>query len=85
MAKNGIERTIGRLEGKIDSLGLTITELKNAFDSLEKGRLSTLEINFAKFYTEIHTKAKNTAMWISALVAIVVSVVSAMIIYSLQR
>ena len=81
---NEFERSLGRLEGKMDSMTEVMTRLANSFDNLEKGRLSTLEINFAKFYTEINTKAKNAAFWTSAITAIFVSVVSAIIVYLLK-
>lgn len=77
---NEFERSLGRLEGKMDSMTEVMTRLANSFDNLEKGRLSTLEINFAKFYTEINTKAKSIAIIYSIVSAILVSVITAFII-----
>lgn len=41
------QRSIGRLEGKIDLIIDTMDKLKDAFETLESGRLSTLEKDFA--------------------------------------
>lgn len=46
---DGIERSIGRLEGKIDLVIGDVSELKVAFNTLEAGRLSRLERDFANF------------------------------------
>ena len=77
---NGLERSIGRLEGKVDALITEVKDLKKSFNTLEEGRVSTLEHDFAKLYTEVKIKAKNTAMWMSAIISIGVSVLTAVLI-----
>ncbi len=42
-----INRAIGRLEGKMDSLIISTNALASSFKTLEEGRLSTLEREFA--------------------------------------
>lgn len=44
---NELQRSIGRLEGKMDMLVSGMQEMASSFSSLEKGRLSKLEIAFA--------------------------------------
>ena len=78
---------IGRLEGKMDSVLTMISEVKgdvtslrNDFGTMEKGRLTALEVKFATLTTEITTKAKNMAIYVGIAVSIVSSVVSAVVI-----
>ena len=79
--EQNFERALGRLEGKLDSMNEVITRLANAFDNLEKGRLSTLEINFAKLQTETSDSARTTATWISAFISIVVTVIGGLLLF----
>jgi hypothetical protein len=79
-----LERSIGRLEGKIDGLAIGMGSLKADVVSLSNdfsGRLSRLEISFATLSTEVSVKAQSKAIWISAGMSFIVSVVSAMVIY----
>lgn len=73
-------RAIGKLEGKMDLMVNSVSNLASSFESLEKGRLSRLEIGFATLNTEVKDKARNTAVWSGAIVAIIVSVATAVII-----
>ena len=86
MPKNllDVERSIGRLEGKLDTVVTIVTDLKAQFDVLEKGRLSGLEVSFATLNAEVGTRAKNTALWTGAIVSICVSIASGIIIYILN-
>ena len=50
MPPNNLERSLGRLEGKVDGMAIniqtidqSIKELRASFDVLEQGRLSGLE------------------------------------------
>ena len=70
-----VSRSIGRLEGKMDSLIVAVGSLQGAFDTMEKGRLSVLEVKFATLHTEVTTKAKSSA----ALWAVAASVVSSFV------
>lgn len=81
--RTDFERSLGRVEGKLDSVISVVTDLKSSFDSLEKGRLSRLEVAFATLHTEVSVKAKNSAMWSATIISVVVSVVTAIIIKSL--
>lgn len=47
MADSGVERSIGRLEGKIDLIVNQVSGLRAEFMTLEAGRLSKLERDFA--------------------------------------
>jgi len=86
---NNLERAIGKLEGKMDMLISSMEGMAQSFANLEKGRLSTLEINFAKMQVELADRSKTTALKTSALVSIVVgvivSVLSAFIIYNFKN
>ncbi len=42
--QSGLERSIGRLEGKVDLMLKETTSLRADFQSLEQGRLSRLEV-----------------------------------------
>ena len=81
MEQVDLERAIGRVEGKLDLVVTSISELKNAFDTMEKGRLSRLEVLFATLETQISVKARSTAMWTSAALSILTSVAAGVIIY----
>ena len=89
---SGIERSIGRLEGKVDgivgdikTISDSMNALKSSFDVLEKGRLSNLEVSFASLQAEVQVKAKNTALWAGAIISVSVSVVSGVLIYIITR
>lgn len=59
-----VERSLGRVEGKLDSLIVAVGSLQGAFDALEKGRLSVLEVKFATLNTEVAATARNkAALW----------------------
>lgn len=51
--EEGVERSIGRLEGKLDLVIDTMTELKAQFISLEAGRLSKLESTVAGLVVKV--------------------------------
>ena len=65
---------IGELKGEMKNMSATILRLANAFDNLEKGRLSTLEINFAKLQTEVGERSRQTAVRTAAITSIIVGV-----------
>ena len=85
--ENNLERAIGKLEGKMDMLVASMDGMAQAFNNLEKGRLSTLEINFAKLLTETNertsigiSKAKGVAMWTTLIASGVISVIVALVL-----
>ena len=92
MPPNNVERSIGRLEGKIDGMVMDIqnvnqsmTNLKSSFDVLEQGRLSGLEVRFATLQAEVSLKAKNTAMWASSIVAGAISIISGAVLFFIAK
>ena len=78
------ERSIGRLEGKLDSVISLVADIKGAFEKMEKGRLSVLEISFATLKTEVEVKTRSSAVIISAVISILVGVSSSFIIFWLK-
>lgn len=83
MENQEIYLKLGAVEGKMDLVVSSIAALKESFDQMEKGRLSRLEVAFATLDTEVGTKAKNSAMWYSASMSVLGSVVSGVILYLL--
>ena len=85
MEEQNLERAIGKLEGKMDMLISSMDSMSQAFANLEKGRLSTLEINFAKMQTELSDRARNTALttslWSSTIIGIIVIVIGALVLH----
>jgi hypothetical protein len=79
-----LERSLGRLEGKMDSMVASMNHLASAFDNLEKGRLSTLEINFARMQVEVYDRAKSSSMWTSAIISLIISTFSGLMVYLLK-
>lgn len=79
-----LERSLGRLEGKMDSMVSSMNHLTSAFDNLEKGRLSTLEINFAKMQVEVFERAKSSSIWTSAITSVIVTVIASLIVYLIK-
>ena len=76
-----LQRSLGQLEGKMDSMISTMERMANSFDSLEKGRLSRLEVLYATLSTEVAEKAKHTAGWTSAFISVAISAASMIIAY----
>ncbi len=76
---NNLERSIGKIEGKLDAVVAAVHEMKSSFDSLENGRLSRLEIAFATLQAETTMRAKTVAIWIASGVSIAVSLISALL------
>ena len=84
---SNVQRSLGRIEGGIieikADIGLMRTDhalLQAEFQALEAGRLTKLESAFALSQAEIKRHAKNTALIWASGVAIVISVITAMII-----
>ena len=67
MNDENFERALGRLEGKMDSMVASVNALAASFESLEKGRLSRLEIAFATLKGETTAESTSTARWTSAI------------------
>jgi len=78
-----IGRAIGRLEGKLDLVIDNVAFLKTSFETMEKGRLSKLEVVFATLQTEVNLKARNTAFYTGIIASIISSIVSAVVLYAL--
>lgn len=88
----GIERSFGRMEGKLDSLTTSITDLKGAivgvqndFATMEKGRLTRLEVNFATLQTETAYRAKTAAIITGIITSVLSSVVAGTILYAIAH
>ena len=64
---NSVERSIGRLEGKIDLVIQEVSGLKVSFNTLEEGRVSTLERNFANLTGKLSMIAAGVSVAISVL------------------
>lgn len=86
-----IQRSLGRIEGGISELKTEVglirvdhSALRAEFNKLEAGRLTKLESEFAVSQAEIHAKARSIAVWVSSIVAIAISVITAMIIRYLE-
>lgn len=86
-----IQRSLGRIEGGILELKADVTLIRTdhallraEFTKLEAGRLTKLESQFAVAQSEIHTKARQTAIWTSSAVAIIISITTAIIIHFLK-
>lgn len=84
--KQSINLLIGKMDGKLDMVIETMNQLSASFANLEKGRLSTLEINFAKLLTEVNQRtdsgiqrAKATAVWFSLVIGGIISVLGGII------
>ena len=87
MSSDSVERSIGRIEGKLDSaivavsqVGGEVKSLRDDFATMEKGRLSRLEVSFASLETTVNLKAKNTAMFWGTIMSIIASIVSAILV-----
>lgn len=76
-----IQRSIGRLEGKLDSVLGVVSKLSVDFTALEQGRLSRLEVAFNTLETETNVKTTASARWTAAIMSIGVSVIAAVISY----
>lgn len=74
-------RALGRLEGKMDSVVAAVTAISASFESLEKGRLSRLEIAFATLKGETATESTATARWTSAIWSLGVTIGSVLILH----
>ena len=81
-----LERSIGRLEGKVDVviediklISDNMTALRASFDILEKGRLSNLEVSFASLQAKVQERARNTALIYSGTISFAISILSAII------
>lgn len=84
------QRSLGRIEGGIIELKNSLTllrtdhaSLREEFTKMESGRLTKLESSFAVMESNMHAKAKSTAMFFSFITAIVVSVITAVLIHYL--
>ena len=68
--QNGEQRSISRLEGKLDSLIIKVDDLAHAFQTLEAGRLSSLEKDFAELSGRLQVAATIIAFIVSIAVAL---------------
>ena len=68
------ERSIGRLEGKVDLLITKVDNLDKSFHTLEEGRLSTLEHDFANLTGKLSIIAVIVSAVISIATAVVVKI-----------
>lgn len=82
-----VQRSLGRIEGGISELKADIflirtdhTLLREEFNKLEAGRLTKMESEFATFRALAHVKARNTAVFFSSVIAVIISVVTAFIL-----
>lgn len=82
-----VQRSLGRIEGGISEvkteLSLLRTDhagLRAEFNKLEAGRLTRLESQFAVHQSEVKSKARNTAIWMSTIVSLATSILLAVIV-----
>lgn len=87
---NNLERALGRLEGKLDGMvnivntvSNDVSSLRNDFGTMEKGRLTALEVKFASMSSESKAKAKISGFWGGAAVSLIISVLGEIILYAL--
>lgn len=90
MGTDSVERSIGVLIGKIDgvqiavqSMGGEVKSLRDDFASMEKGRLSRLEVSFATLDTEVQIRSKANSMWYAAIMSCLTSIISGVVLYFL--
>lgn len=88
----GMERSFGKMEGKIDGLTTHVTDLKGSimslqqdFQTMEKGRLTQLEVKFATLSTEVAYSAKNISFYTAIAASVASSVVAGVILYFLVQ
>lgn len=74
-------RALGSLEGKMDMIVTSMNALAASFESLEKGRLSRLEIAFATLKAESADKARDSALWTSSIISLCIAIISAFTVY----
>ncbi len=70
-----LDRSLGRLEGKMDLMCTSVNNLAASFENLEKGRLSRLEISFAELNTNVKDKSRVTAFWVAGFMTIATTIV----------
>lgn len=87
MEPQDIVYRLGEVGGKLDSainaigiVGSEIKSLRDDFQTMEKGRLSRLEVTFATLETTVSLRAKNSAIVWAAGMSVVTSVVTAVLI-----
>ncbi len=80
-----VQRSLGRIEGGITEVKNEIrliredhAQLRSEFQSLEAGRLTKLESEFATTQAVTHAKAKNTAIIYSSVTGIIASIITAL-------
>ena len=85
-----VERSIGNLEGMMSGMLTSLSQIHNDlkalrddFNTMERGRLTRLEVAFNTLQTEIEVKAKSVATYRSVLASIVAATVSGTILYFL--
>lgn len=74
-----IERSLGRVEGKLDLLVKSVSDLSSAFQNLEAGRLSRLEVKVNTLDVQTREKAKNTALFWAFISSLTVSAIAALL------
>lgn len=86
-----LERSIGRLEGKVDGMSVNVQnidqsmkDLRASFDTLEAGRLTGLEISFASLKAKTQAESRNTALIFAGMISLVISIISIVIGYYLR-
>jgi len=86
-----VARSLGRIEGGISEVKTELrllrddhVKLRQEFSSLEAGRLTKLESQFAISQAEMHVKAKNTAIYWSIISSIITGIIIAGILNYLK-
>lgn len=67
----GVERAIGRLEGKVDSIVSDVRALRSSFEVLEAGRLSAVEKEVANLTTKMAIITASISVGISVVLSII--------------
>ena len=86
-----IQRDLGRLEGKLDLILTSMADMKKAtenlkqsFDSLEAGRLSSLEKSFVTLEAQTTERLKTSKAWHQALISVATFIIGYLILWFLK-
>ena len=72
MEEANLDRSIGRLEGKVDFIIKEMSDLKGAFSVLEAGRLSKLESQVSGLIVKVGVISGGIALIVTSLAQLVV-------------
>jgi len=83
---------LGEISGKLDSTGAAVISvgnevksLRDDFNTMEKGRLTRLEVSFKSLETQVETRAKSSGFWYAIFASASASVISGIVLYALLK